>query len=179
MNTLNDQLKTLRLSHAAKALEQQQEQHEHEEPSPRPTPTPPQTAPTHHPIRNNNNNNTNIPKFKIINIASELAHLGRANYSIYSATKGGILSLTRSLALELASENITVNCVAPGPVDTPMLQSERNYDNWKRHADGIPLGRIGTPQEIASVVSFLLQFNNGSNYMTGSVINVNGGAAMY
>jgi len=118
------------------------------------------------------------PRLKIINIASELAHLGRENYSIYCATKGGIISLTRSWARELAPQGILVNAVAPGPTDTPMLQSETNYLAWKETAEGIPLGRIGQPQDIASVVCLLL-LPSEANFMTGSVVDVNGGAAMY
>lgn len=118
------------------------------------------------------------PRFKIVNIASELAHLGRANYSAYCATKGGIISLTRSWARELAPQGILVNAVAPGPTDTPMLQSESNYAAWKDTAEDIPVGRIGQPRDIASVVCFLLSPNE-ANFMTGSVVDVNGGAAMY
>ena len=121
---------------------------------------------------------TTTPRLKIINIASELAHLGREDYSVYCATKGGIISLTRSWARELAPQGILVNAVAPGPTDTPMLQSEKNYLAWKETAEGIPLGRIGQPEDIASVVCLLL-LPSEANFMTGSVIDVNGGAAMY
>lgn len=103
---------------------------------------------------------------------------GREDYSIYCATKGGIVSLTRSWAREFASLGILVNAVAPGPTDTQMLQSESNYDAWKDTADGIPLGRIGRPQDIASIVCFLLNPSE-ANFMTGSTVDVNGGAAMY
>eukprot|EP00977_Amphora_coffeiformis_P019960 scaffold7703_cov185-Amphora_coffeaeformis.AAC.2 len=121
---------------------------------------------------------TATPRLKIVNIASELAHLGREKYSLYCGTKGGIISLTRSWARELAPHGILVNAVAPGPTDTPMLQSETNYLAWKETAEGIPLGRIGQPQDIASVVCLLL-LPSEANFMTGSVVDVNGGAAMY
>ena len=115
--------------------------------------------------------------FKIVNIASELAHLGREDYSVYCASKAAIIGLTRSWAREFAPQ-ILVNAVAPGPVDTKMLQSESNYAAWKDTAEGIPLGRIGQPEDIASAVCFLLNPAE-ANFMTGSVLNVNGGAAMY
>ena len=121
---------------------------------------------------------TTTIKFKIVNIASELAHLGREEYSVYCATKGGLISLTRAWAREFASCGILVNAVAPGPTDTPMLQSERNYTAWKETAEGIPLGRIGQPTDISSVVCFLLHPAE-ANFVTGAVWDVNGGAAMY
>lgn len=118
------------------------------------------------------------PRLKIINIASELAHLGREEYSIYCGSKGGLISLTRSWAREFAPWGILVNVVAPGPTDTAMLRSEKNYLAWKETAEGIPLGRIGQPQDIASVVCLLL-LPSEATFMTGSVVDVNGGAAMY
>jgi 3-oxoacyl-[acyl-carrier protein] reductase len=113
---------------------------------------------------------------RIVNVASELAHCGLANYLAYTASKGGIASLTKSWAHELAPHRILVNTVAPGPTDTPMLQSETNYRNWQDGA-GIPLGRLATPDDIAKAVCFLL--GPDSTYMTGSTVDVNGGAVMY
>lgn len=113
---------------------------------------------------------------KILNIASELAHLGRAEYSAYCASKGGVIGLTRSMALELAP-HITVNALAPGPTDTAMLQSEKNYHAWSGTGEGIPLGRVGTVEDIAKVASFMM--SDESSFMTGSIVDVNGGAAMY
>jgi 3-oxoacyl-[acyl-carrier protein] reductase len=112
---------------------------------------------------------------RIVNIASEIAHSGLAEYSAYTASKGGVYSLTRSLALELAPD-ILVNAVAPGPTDTPMLQSEKNYPAWQKGA-GIPLGRLGTPDDVAKGVCFLL--GPDSVFITGSTLDVNGGAVMY
>ena len=113
---------------------------------------------------------------RIINIASELAHLGRAEYSPYCASKAGVIALTRSWARELAP-NVLVNAVAPGPTDTAMLRAERDYEQLKETAEGIPLGHLGSPKDIAAAVAFLA--SPGSAFITGSVIDVNGGAAMY
>ena len=113
---------------------------------------------------------------KIINIASELAHLGRADYAPYCASKGGVISLTRSLAHELAPI-VLVNAVAPGPTDTEMLKSERQYHNLKATGEGIALRRLGHPSDNAGAVAFLA--SSEANFITGSVLDVNGGAAMY
>jgi 3-oxoacyl-[acyl-carrier protein] reductase len=113
---------------------------------------------------------------RIVNIASELAHLGRAEYAPYCASKGGVIALTRSLARELAPR-VLVNAVGPGPTDTAMLRSERQYGELKETAEGIPLGRLGLPQDVAKTVAFLA--SPDADFMTGSVLDVNGGAAMY
>ena len=112
---------------------------------------------------------------RIINIASELAYLGRAGASAYCATKGAILSLTRSWARELAPR-ILVNAVAPGPVDTPLLGFAGMSPEQRALETANPLGRIGQPAEIAPAVVFLA--GAGASFITGQCIGVDGGAAM-
>lgn len=112
---------------------------------------------------------------RIINIASELAFLGRAGSSVYAATKGAMLSLTRSWAREFAP-GILVNAVAPGPVDTPLLDFENMDPALKALETSNPLGRIGRPEEIAGAVLFLASPEAG--FITGQCIGVDGGAAM-
>jgi len=113
---------------------------------------------------------------RIINLASELAYLGRAEHSAYCATKGAIISMTRSWARELAPR-ILVNAVAPGPVDTPLLAFDQLTDEQKQLELRNPLGRIGCPEEVAHVVSFLA--GEGSSFITGQCISVDAGAAMH
>ena len=112
---------------------------------------------------------------RIINIASELAYLGRANASVYCATKAAMLGLTRSWARELAPR-ILVNAVAPGPTDTPLLAFDRLTDEQKILETAHPLGRIGRPEEIAAAVLFLA--GAGATFFTGQCLGANGGAAM-
>lgn len=112
---------------------------------------------------------------RIINIASELAYLGRANASVYCATKAAILGLTRSWARELAPR-ILVNAVAPGPTDTSLLAFDTLTAEQKRLETAHPLGRIGRPEEIASTVLFLA--GPGATFFTGQCLGANGGAAM-
>lgn len=112
---------------------------------------------------------------RIINIASELAYLGRANASVYCATKAAILGLTRSWARELAP-HILVNAVAPGPTDTSLLAFDTLTAEQKRLETAHPLGRIGRPEEIASTVLFLA--GSGATFFTGQCLGANGGAAM-
>ena len=112
---------------------------------------------------------------RIVNIASELAYLGRANASVYCATKAAMLGLTRSWAREFAPR-ILVNAVAPGPTDTPLLAFETMNDEQKKLETAHPLGRIGKPEEVAAAVLFLA--GPSATLFTGQCLGANGGAAM-
>lgn len=108
----------------------------------------------------------------IVYISSDAALSGDALHSAYSASKAGILGLMRSTARELAPFGITVNAVAPGPVDTDMTAALSDAAREKQNAR-IPMGRFAKPEEIASVVSFLL--SDDSAYITGQTLSVDGG----
>ena len=112
----------------------------------------------------------------IINIASTAGQRGEAFHSHYAASKGAIISLTKSLAPELAPHNIRVNCVAPGWVDTDMSHEELVAPDAERHLRLIPLGRAGAAEEIAGPILFLA--SNLSTFITGEILNVNGGAVL-
>jgi len=112
---------------------------------------------------------------RIINIASELAYLGRANASVYCATKAAMLGLTRSWAREFAPR-ILVNAVAPGPTDTQLLAFDSMTEEQKKLETAHPLGRIGRPEEVAAAVLFLA--GSGATFFTGQCLGANGGAAM-
>ena len=111
----------------------------------------------------------------IVNIASELALSGRARFGPYTAAKGGVISLTRSLAREFAP-SIRVNAVAPGPTWTPLLEKEAQAPGHKEDMDEIPLGRYAEPSEIAESILFLA--SPRASYFCGDVISPNGGAVM-
>ena len=109
---------------------------------------------------------------KIINITSVVGHTGNLGQANYSASKGGVSSMSKSLSLEYAKKNITVNCIAPGFIDTAM--TEKINDEFKNQLKSkIPLDRFGTPQDIANCAAFLC--SDLSNYITGETIHVNGG----
>ena len=113
---------------------------------------------------------------RVINIASELAYLGRANCSVYCASKGGVLSMTRSWAREFAP-NILVNAIAPGPTDTAMLTGGSTSPETLAQEAQIPLARLGRPEEIASAAVFLA--GPGATFITGQCLSPNGGAVMF
>ncbi len=109
---------------------------------------------------------------KIINITSVVGHTGNLGQANYSASKGGISAMSKSLSLEYAKKNITVNCIAPGFIDTAMTQ-KINDDFKNQLKSKIPLDRFGTTQDIANCAAFLC--SDLSNYITGETIHVNGG----
>lgn len=115
------------------------------------------------------------PGARIVNIASELAYLGRANASVYCASKAAMLALTRSWARELAP-HILVNAVAPGPTDTPLLGFDRLTPEQQAQETAHPLGRIGKPEEVAAAVLFLA--SPQASLFTGQCLGANGGATM-
>lgn len=112
---------------------------------------------------------------RIINISSVVGVLGNAGQANYVAAKAGVIGLTKSSAKELASRGITVNCVAPGFIDTEMTQVLAD-DLRDSMLGSIPLARLGRPEEIANVVLFLA--TDASSYMTGQTLHVDGGMYM-
>jgi 3-oxoacyl-[acyl-carrier protein] reductase len=109
---------------------------------------------------------------RIINIASVVAQMGNAGQSNYVAAKAGLIGLTKAIAMEIASRNVTVNAVAPGFIETPMTDvlAEKVKEELKTR---IPLGRMGTPRDVAAAIVFLASDEAG--YITGHVLDVNGG----
>ena len=110
---------------------------------------------------------------RIINISSVNGQAGQAGQTNYTATKAGIIGFTKSLALETANKGITVNCVAPGYIDTEMVQAVPQEILEKIIKNKIPIGRLGKPEEIAEAVLYLVK--DESSFITGTTLNVNGG----
>lgn len=112
---------------------------------------------------------------RIISISSQVAQTGSANHAHYSATKASLLGFTYSAAKELGANGITANVVLPGRIETDMIsvRSVGRMDEWMSQT---PLGRLGKPEEVAGVVTFLASVE--SSYITGAAINVNGGLVM-
>ena len=112
---------------------------------------------------------------RIINVSSELGLIGFPTYAAYSASKGGIIALTKAVAKEVAPRGVLVNSVAPGPVETDMLIHDTiEYNDETR--EQIPLRRFGKPDEIAAVIEFLA--GPGGSFMVGQVVSPNGGTAI-
>jgi len=110
---------------------------------------------------------------RIVNISSR-AYLGNPGQVNYSAAKAGVIGLTRALSMELGRDGITVNAVAPGMIDTPLVRSHAKADEViARAVASTPLRRIGTPEDVAAAVAFLV--SDDAAYITGDVIHVTGG----
>jgi 2-hydroxycyclohexanecarboxyl-CoA dehydrogenase len=111
----------------------------------------------------------------VVNISSDAGRVGSMGETVYAAAKGGVIALTKSLAREMARHSIRVNCVAPGPTETPLFyeQPEKIQAALIR---AIPFGRLGKPQDVANAVAFLV--SEDSSYITGQVLSVSGGLTM-
>jgi 2-hydroxycyclohexanecarboxyl-CoA dehydrogenase len=111
----------------------------------------------------------------IVNVASDAGRVGSAGETVYAGAKGGVIAFTKSLARELARHQITVNCVCPGPTDTPLFQS---LPDSMRSAliRAIPFRRVAQPAEIADAVLFFA--SDMARYITGQVLSVSGGLTM-
>ncbi len=112
---------------------------------------------------------------KIINISSMWGQVGASCEVAYSAAKAGVIGLTKALAKELAPSGITVNCIAPGLIDTSM-NSNISVEDLNAFVEDIPLGRMGTAEDVAETALFLA--SEGADYITGQVLGVNGGYVM-
>ena len=112
---------------------------------------------------------------RIVNLSSVVGATGNMGQANYAAAKAGIFGFSKSLAREVGSRNITVNCVAPGFIDTDMtrLLTEKQKQYLIQH---IPIGRLGQPEEVASAVAFLV--SPAAGYITGTTLHINGGMHM-
>ena len=114
---------------------------------------------------------------RIVNIGSRAVY-GKSGHSVYGATKGGIIALTRSWAIELAPYGITVNAISPGPIETEMFSVSNPPGSPATRAllDSIPVGRIGLPADVAAAVAFFLA--DDTSFITGQALNVCGGLSI-
>lgn len=118
---------------------------------------------------------------RIVNVASDAGRVGSSMEAVYSACKGGIISFTKTMAREMARSGITLNCVCPGPTDTPLLREltgagDQGAKIGEALRRSIPLGRLGEPDDLAGLVAFLA--SDDAAYMTGQVVSVSGGLTM-
>ena len=115
---------------------------------------------------------------KVVNIASDSGRVGSSGEAVYSAAKGGVISLTKTLAREMARHKINVNVIAPGPADTPLFKEIGEYNQGITEAlvKAIPFRRLAQPSDIANAVAFLA--SDEAAYITGQTLSVNGGLAM-
>lgn len=116
----------------------------------------------------------------IVNVVSDAARVGMAGEAVYAGAKGGVVSFSKSLAQEMARDQVRVNCVAPGPTRTRILETNSQDDQAERLIEKmirrIPLKRIAEPEEVAEVVLFLA--GSGASHITGQVLSVSGGLTM-
>jgi 2-hydroxycyclohexanecarboxyl-CoA dehydrogenase len=115
---------------------------------------------------------------RIISISSDAGKVGSSGEVVYSGTKGGIIAFSKALARETAAKGITVNCVCPGPTDTPLLDqiAERSQKMYDALARAVPMRRLGQPADIAPAVVFLA--SDGAAFITGQALSVSGGLTM-
>lgn len=115
---------------------------------------------------------------RIISISSDAGKVGSSGEVVYSGTKGGIIAFSKALAREMATKGITVNCVCPGPTDTPLLGqiAERSQKMFDSLAKAVPMRRLGQPADIAPAVVFLA--SDGAAFITGQALSVSGGLTM-
>jgi 2-hydroxycyclohexanecarboxyl-CoA dehydrogenase len=114
---------------------------------------------------------------RIVNIASDAGRVGGLGEGVYSAAKGGVIAFTKAMARELARDKVTVNCVCPGPADTPMVQAFKKTDLGTKLMDRMeratPLRRLGRPEDTAGAVAYFLA--DEANFLTAQVLSVSGG----
>jgi 2-hydroxycyclohexanecarboxyl-CoA dehydrogenase len=116
---------------------------------------------------------------RIVNVASDAGRVGSTGETVYSAAKGGVIAFTKSLARELARHGVTVNCVCPGPTDTPFLEAfegERGRRIIESMTRAVPFRRLARPEEVAAAVAFLA--SDDAAYVTGQSLSVSGGLTM-
>jgi 2-hydroxycyclohexanecarboxyl-CoA dehydrogenase len=111
---------------------------------------------------------------RIVNTGAVAGKIGGPNMALYSAVKGGVIAFTKALALEAAPHDITVNCVCPGPIATPGMEKVFADQDASQVTAIVPLGRVGTPGEVASAVLYLA--SDEASFITGQALSVDGGA---
>jgi len=109
----------------------------------------------------------------IVNVSSHSGLLGSNGRAAYAASKGGVIAMTRVMAIDLAQFGIRVNAIAPGPIDTPRIRVQHNEERHQAWLRAVPLARIGEPEEVASVAAFLA--SEDASYVTGQTLAVDGG----
>ncbi len=116
---------------------------------------------------------------RIINISSEAGRIGAPRSAPYAAAKGGMIAFSKSIAAEVAPSQVTVNCISPGAIDTPLLYSSQGESAEKVMrflSRAIPLGRVGEPKDVSALAAFLA--SDSAGYITGQTLSVNGGLTM-
>ena len=110
---------------------------------------------------------------RIVNFSSHSGLLGSSGRAAYAAAKGGVIAMTRAMAVDLAQYNITVNAVAPGPIDVQRNRNQHSEERREAWQQAVPLGRYGDPEEVAAVAVFLA--SDDASYVNGQTISVDGG----